>query len=83
MGRQIILYSTGCTRCKLVKQMLDVHHVEYTEITDRQIIEEKDFDSVPVLEADGKCMEYSELLTWLEQNNYYSLWEDKDGSSET
>ena len=75
MGRQIVLYSTGCTRCKLVKQMLDVHHVEYTEITDKQAIEEKDFDSVPVLEVDGKCMEYSELLTWLEQNNYYSLWE--------
>lgn len=53
--------------------MLDVHNVAYTEITDEQAILDKDFESVPVIEIDNKCMEYSELLTWLEQNNYYSL----------
>ena len=63
--------------------MLDVHHVDYTEINDEQVFVDKDFENVPVLEVNGKCMEsYSEILTWLEENNYYSLWEDYDGSNE-
>ena len=76
MEQHIILYSTDCPRCKLVKQMLDIHHVPYTEITDKQAILDRDFDSVPMMDVNGKMMDYSGILTWLEQNNYYSLWEE-------
>lgn len=76
MEQHIILYSTDCPRCKLVKQMLDIHHVPYTEIADKQVILDKDFDSVPVMDINGKIMDYSGILTWLKQNNYYSLWEE-------
>ena len=56
--------------------MLDAHQVEYAEIKDQRIIAEKDFESAPVLEIDGKAMEYQAILTWLRENNYYSLWGD-------
>ena len=39
---------------------------------------EKEFENVPVLEVDGKAMEYSAILTWMRQNNYYSLWGDDE-----
>lgn len=73
MESRIILYSTDCTRCKIIKHILDAHDVPYTEITDKQVMINKDFDSVPVMEVDGKIMDYSGILTWLQDNNYYLL----------
>ena len=85
MAHQLILYSKEtCSRCKLIKRMLDIHNVFYTEIDDIKIIYDKEFESAPVLEVDGKPLEYPEILTWLQQNNYYSLWSgDTNESNET
>lgn len=77
--RNVILYSTGCVRCNLVKKMLDVHNVPYKEITDKQIMIEKDFENAPVLEVDNKIIEeYNMILLWLRENGYYSLWGDNE-----
>lgn len=78
-GKNVILYSTGCTRCGLVKKMLDTHNVSYKEIKDKQIMIEKDFENAPVLEVDGKIIEeYNMILLWLKENGYYSLWGDNE-----
>ena len=77
--QHIILYSSSeCTRCQLVKQMLNHHKVQYKEIVDnKQLMMEKGFESVPVIDVDGKIIdEYIGILDWLQQNGYYSLWED-------
>lgn len=83
MEKQVLtLYSTGCVRCNLVKQMLDMHNVSYQEVNDKQIMIEKDFESAPVLEVDGKVIEdYSLILSWLKNNGYYSLWVDNEYGS--
>lgn len=83
-GRNVILYSTDCFRCNLVKKMLDTHNVSYEEIKDKQIMIEKDFENAPVLEVDGKVIEeYNLILSWLKENGYYSLWGDnEDGNNE-
>ena len=78
-GQHIILYSSSeCTRCQLVKQMLDHHKVQYKEIVNnKQLMMEKGFESVPVIDVDGKIIDgYIGILDWLQQNGYYSLWED-------
>ena len=73
-NRNIIIYSTNtCFRCKLVKQMLSQHNVEYTETTDIEAMKEKGFKEVPMMEVDGRILDYSDVLTWLKDNNYYSL----------
>lgn len=78
-GRNVILYSTDCFRCNLVKKMLDTHNVSYKEIKDKQIMIEKDFENVPVLEVDGKIIEeYNMILLWLKENGYYFLWGDNE-----
>ena len=77
----ITLYSLSeCRRCGIVKQMLDVHNVQYEEITDnRPLMEEKDIQRAPAIEVDGKIIdEYVYVLEWLKNNNYYSLWEDNN-----
>lgn len=74
MGQKIILYTTGCSRCVLVKQMLDAHNVQYDEINDGEIIISKGLEQVPSLEIDGKIIEdYAGVLIWLEDNGYYSM----------
>lgn len=82
MGEQhIILYSSSeCTRCKLVKQMLNHHNVKYEEVTDnKQLMIDMGFESVPVVEVDGKIIdEYGCILDWLRQNGWYSLWEEDE-----
>lgn len=71
----ITLYSSSeCVRCQLVKQMLNKHNVKYIEINDRQIVLNKDLESVPALEVDGQLIDsYQMILYWLRENGYYSL----------
>ena len=82
MGETIILYSSQeCIRCRLVKQMLNTHNVQYTEVNDKRIMIDKDIEEVPALEINKKIMDYAEILTWLQQNNYYSLWGENENAS--
>jgi glutaredoxin len=73
----IILYSSlECSRCQIVKRMLDIHNVQYEEQTDEQIMIEKELLEMPALEVDGRIIdEYSLVLNWLRENDYYSLGE--------
>ena len=77
MNRKIILYTLiDCDRCKLVKQMLDTHCVQYDIVDDTQTLIEYGFEelSFPIMEVDGERIEeYSDILSWLRKNNYYSL----------
>ena len=72
---KIILYTSDtCQRCAIVKQMLDIHSVHYTEITDREYAVSLGLEEVPAIEIDGKIIsEYTSVLSWLEQNGYYSF----------
>ena len=82
--KHIVLYSLStCTRCGIVKQMLDVHNVQYEEIIDdKQLMKEKKIENAPALEVDGKVIdEYVDVLIWLRENNYYSLWKDDENES--
>jgi hypothetical protein len=54
--------------------MLNIHSVEYNEITDRDFILSLDLAEVPAIEVDGKIIdEYSSVLAWLKKNEYYSF----------
>ena len=82
--KHITLYSSSeCYRCALVKQMLDKNNVQYEEIRDNKpLMIEKDLIGVPAIEIDGKIIdEYTSVLIWLKDNNYYCLWEDEDESN--
>ena len=74
MAETIVLYSSiTCSRCKLVKRMLDNHNVEYQEINDKQVAIDKGFVQIPVLEIGNKIIEdFTSVLAWLEDNGYYS-----------
>ena len=77
MDRKIILYTlVDCDRCKLVKQMLDTHGVHYDTIDDVEVLKESGFAelSFPIMDVNGERIEeYTDILSWLRRNNYYSL----------
>ena len=79
---QIILYTSDtCTRCKTVKEMLKVHSVDYTEITDRSLMIELDLESVPAIKVGNKIIDnYTSVLAWLKKNGYYSFEVNNDES---
>lgn len=70
MGK-VILYSTkNCHRCKAIKQILQVNNIEYDEITDIDIMKNKGFLEVPMMEIEGKTLDYGDISAWLKENNY-------------
>lgn len=71
MANEIILYtSDGCKRCDIIKMFLHSCNVPYREVTDKQIMLEKEFESVPMLECGDQVVQYESILQWLENNGY-------------
>lgn len=63
----IVLYSTGCPRCKVLKQKLDSNGTKYSLVDDVDTMSLKGIETVPVLEVDGKLMNFPEALKWAEK----------------
>ena len=58
----VVMYSTGCPKCKILKKKLDEKKVVYEEETDVEKMKSKGIYRVPVLEVDGKLFSYSEAV---------------------
>lgn len=61
----IKLYSTGCPRCKVVELKLAKLGKDYQVERNINILIEKGFKTAPVLEVDGKFMDFAEGIKWL------------------
>ena len=62
---EIILYSTGCPRCKVLETKLKEKNISYTYIDDLDTMEAKDIYAVPYLEVDGALMDFKEAVDWV------------------
>ncbi len=63
----VILYSTGCPKCKVLKKKLDAKNIKYKLIEDEDTMIEKGFMEAPVLEVDNKTMGFIEANKWANQ----------------
>jgi len=61
----IILYSNDCPKCKILKQKLDQKQITYEECNDVELMIKKGFLSMPMLERDGKVMNFNEAIKWV------------------
>lgn len=64
----IILYTTGCPRCVVLKKKLDAKGVSYSTVDDQDLMISKGFMEAPILEVDGACMGFSEANKWINNN---------------
>jgi glutaredoxin len=61
----VILYSTHCPRCNVLEKKLRQKNISYEEITDVNIMEQKGYLTVPILEVDGKNMDFKTANDWI------------------
>lgn len=63
----VILYSTGCPVCTMLKMALDQLKIEYVINNDVDEMESKGIASVPMLEVDGKLINAAQAVAWMKE----------------
>ena len=61
----VVLYSTHCPRCNVLEKKLQQKNIVYEEINDVEIMKEKGYLTVPILEVDGKSMDFKTANDWI------------------
>lgn len=61
----VILYSNGCPRCRVLKQKLDSKGVAYTEESSVETMLSLGITQVPVLSVDGKFLPFADANGWI------------------
>lgn len=63
----IVLYTTGCPKCVILKAMLDEKGIEYETNTDIEKMISLGIKMAPVLEVDGKLMGFDKATEWVDE----------------
>lgn len=63
----IILYTTGCPKCKILKSKLDAKGIEYIENNDVDEMISLGISQVPVLKVDDKLLAFVEANRWINE----------------
>lgn len=61
----IKLYTTHCPKCKVIEKKLAQKNIQYIEVTDVAEMQRLGFQSVPILEVDGKIMNMTDANRWI------------------
>ena len=64
---QVILYSTGCPKCKVLITKLDSKNINYNVVSDINVIVSKGINTVPVLEVDNNLMDFKTAVEWINE----------------
>lgn len=65
---KIVLFSTKCPKCCVLEKKLQQKNISYEEVNDIDIMREKGYLSVPVLEVDGTRMDFKTANDWINNN---------------
>ena len=65
MENNIVLYSTGCPRCRVIEKKLDDAGVQYSKIEDVDLMISKGMMSAPMLEVNGETMDFAKAINWV------------------
>lgn len=61
----IILYTTHCPRCEILKAKLDEKNINYLICENVETMKLLGFSAVPVLEVEGEFMEFRAAVDWV------------------
>ncbi len=65
----VVLYSTNCPKCQVLKQKLDSKSVQYTVETSVDTMLSLGITQVPVLSVDGRLLSFSQANEWINAQN--------------
>ena len=61
----VILYSTNCPKCKVLKTKLNQKSIDYEEVNDVDAMVQKGFATVPMLEVNGVVYDFKQAVEWI------------------
>lgn len=61
----IVLYSTDCPRCHVLEKKLTEAGISFDVSHDVETLISCGFDTAPVLEVDGRKMNFTEAIQWV------------------
>lgn len=61
---QIVLYSTGCPRCEVLKKKLAEKNISYSEVNSVDDMLALGIKEVPVLSVSGTLMNFKDAVDW-------------------
>ena len=61
----VILYSTGCPRCTVLKKKLDSKDIKFNTVTDIGEMVDLGIQSAPMLSVDGELMNFTDAIKWV------------------
>ncbi len=65
MLNEIILYSTNCPRCKILKEKLDSANINYVEENDVDIMLSLSMSEVPQLKINDNIYNFTKAMKWI------------------
>lgn len=60
--KNIVLFSSGCPKCKVLKQKLDDRKIEYEVSEDFDELILQNLQTIPVLKVDGEYYQFGEAI---------------------
>lgn len=63
----VVLYSTGCPKCTVLKKKLDNKGIEYTENSSVEEMLSLNITLVPVLKVGDSMMDFVQANTWINE----------------
>ena len=64
----VVLYTTGCPKCKVLEKKLRDKGIEFQVENDVDLMIEKGYLMAPVLVVDGKEYEFGEAVKWVNES---------------
>ena len=63
----IVLHTTHCPKCKILKKKLNSKEIKYEENSNTDLMVKMGIDILPVLEIDGKLLDFIEAVKWVNE----------------
>lgn len=63
----VVMYSTNCPKCNVLEKKMRIKNIKYEVVTDLDVIENKRFMSMPMLEVDGKILDFRQAISWVDE----------------
>jgi glutaredoxin-related protein len=65
MNEKIVLYSTGCPKCGVLKRKLDSTGIQYDVVSDVDEMLKLGMSSAPFLGVDGELLDFNKAMVWI------------------
>lgn len=66
---QIVLYSNGCPKCRVIKSKLESKKIKFIETDDTQKLLSFGYKAYPVLKVNDKMMDFVSANAWVNERS--------------